>query len=80
MASTQTIRALAVAGVVGAVVAVIALFIEYQYGLRTASGGSAAYKPIKRASSSPQSATWPSSSACFAPGRGLMDGSGASQS
>jgi hypothetical protein len=44
MASTQATRALAVAGMVGAVVAVIALFIEYQYGLRTASGGSAAYQ------------------------------------
>jgi hypothetical protein len=44
MASTQTTTALAVAGMVGAVVAVIALFIEYQYGLRTSRGGSAAHK------------------------------------
>jgi hypothetical protein len=29
---------------VGAAVAVIALFVEYQYGLRPAGGGSAAYK------------------------------------
>lgn len=29
---------------VGAVVAVIALFVEYQYGLRTGTGGKAAYE------------------------------------
>ncbi len=44
MGASRTIRALAVAGMVGAAVAVIALFVEYQYGLRTASGGRAAYE------------------------------------
>jgi hypothetical protein len=44
MEARRTIRACAVAGMVGAAVAVIALFVEYQYGLRTASGGKAAFK------------------------------------
>lgn len=44
MEASRTIRALAVAGMVGAAVAVIALFVEYKYGLRTASAGRAAYE------------------------------------
>jgi len=38
------IRAFAVAGMVAAAVWIVALFIEYQYGLRTPGGGSAAYQ------------------------------------
>lgn len=38
------IRASAVVGMVAAAVWIVALFIEYQYGLRTPSGGIAAYQ------------------------------------